>query len=66
MHRALRLLPEEQRDVFLLYEEAGLAIDVIANITGANRETVKSRLRYAVAKLKTHLTTQELLQDITE
>lgn len=52
---ALRALPEEQRDVFLLYEEAGLSIDSIATATGVNRETAKSRLRYAVAKLRAAL-----------
>ncbi len=52
MTAALRSLPEEQRDVFLLYEEAGLSIDAIATATGVNRETAKSRLRYAVNKLK--------------
>jgi RNA polymerase sigma-70 factor (ECF subfamily) len=50
--QSLKLLPEEQRDVFLLYEEAELSIDDIAHVTGVNRETAKSRLRYAVAKLK--------------
>jgi len=49
---ALRELPEEQRDVFLLHEEAGLNLDEIALITGSNRETTKSRLRYAVTKLR--------------
>ncbi len=49
---ALRELPEEQRDVFLLHEEAGLNLDQIASVTGANRETAKSRLRYAVNKLR--------------
>lgn len=49
---ALRDLPEEQRDAFLLYEEAGLSIDQIASVTGSNRETAKSRLRYAVNKLR--------------
>ena len=49
---ALRSLPEEQRDVFLLHEEAGLNLDQIASVTGANRETAKSRLRYAVRKLR--------------
>lgn len=49
---ALEHLPEEQRDVFLLREEAGLDLDQIASITGTNRETAKSRLRYAVAKLR--------------
>lgn len=50
---ALAQIPAEQRDVFLLYEEAGLSIDEIATVTGVNRETAKSRLRYATNKLKT-------------
>ena len=49
---ALQELPEEQRDAFLLHEEAGLNIDQIASVTGSNRETAKSRLRYAVNKLR--------------
>lgn len=49
---ALQNLPEEQRDAFLLHEEAGLGIDQIASVTGCNRETAKSRLRYAVKKLR--------------
>lgn len=49
---ALRDLPDEQRDAFLLHEEAGLSIDQIASVTGDNRETAKSRLRYAVKKLR--------------
>jgi len=49
---ALRELPDEQRDAFLLREEAGLGVDEIATVTGCNRETAKSRLRYAVAKLR--------------
>jgi RNA polymerase sigma-70 factor (ECF subfamily) len=55
MLKALRTLPEEQRDVFLLYEEVGLTIDAIARVTGVNHETTKSRLRYAVSKLKMQL-----------
>jgi len=49
---ALQDLPEEQRDAFLLHEEAGLSIEQIASVTGSNRETAKSRLRYAVRKLR--------------
>ena len=49
---ALQQLPEEQRDVFLLREEGGLSLDEIALVTDTNRETVKSRLRYAVGKLR--------------
>jgi RNA polymerase sigma-70 factor (ECF subfamily) len=49
---ALADLPEEQRDAFLLHEEGGLTVDQIAAITGCNRETAKSRLRYAINKLR--------------
>ena len=49
---ALQDLPEEQRDVFLLSEEGGLSLDQIAAVTDSNRETAKSRLRYAVNKLR--------------
>jgi RNA polymerase sigma-70 factor (ECF subfamily) len=52
LEAALQALPVEQRDVFLLREEAGLSLDEIATVTGTNRETTKSRLRYAVGKLR--------------
>ena len=49
---ALQDLPDEQRDVFLLHEEAGLSLDEISAVTDSNRETAKSRLRYAMNKLR--------------
>jgi RNA polymerase sigma-70 factor (ECF subfamily) len=52
LEQALAGLPDEQRDAFLLYEEGGLSVDQIAAVTGCNRETAKSRLRYAVNKLR--------------
>ncbi|MBT8099872.1 MAG: RNA polymerase sigma factor [Gammaproteobacteria bacterium] len=52
LERALADLPDEQRDVFLLHEEAGLSLEQIAAVTSCNRETAKSRLRYAVRKLR--------------
>ena len=45
-------LPEVQREAFLLREEADLSVEDIAQVTGVNRETAKSRLRYALAKLR--------------
>ncbi|MBK7542869.1 MAG: RNA polymerase sigma factor [Candidatus Competibacter sp.] len=45
-------LPEAQREALLLKEEAGLSLDEIAQATGTGRETVKSRLRYALARLR--------------
>jgi len=49
---AVHGLPAEQREVLLLRLEAGLELEAIASITGVKRETAKSRLRYATAKLK--------------
>ncbi len=48
-------LPAPQREAFLLREESGLSLDEMAEVTGVNRETAKSRLRYAVAKLRAGL-----------
>jgi RNA polymerase sigma-70 factor, ECF subfamily len=45
-------LPTLQREAFLLREEAGLSLEEIAEATGVTAETAKSRLRYAVAKLR--------------
>jgi len=50
--QAIAELPEEQRSAILLKEEGALSLSEIAEITGVNRETVKSRLRYAVNRLK--------------
>jgi len=50
--RLLGELPEAQREAFLLKEEAGLSLEAIAQATGTGRETVKSRLRYALARLR--------------
>lgn len=49
---ALEALPAEQREAFLLREEGGLSIADIAEVTGVGPETAKSRLRYAIAKLR--------------
>lgn len=50
--RAVAGLPPEQREVVLLRLESGLGIKAIAEICGVGAETAKSRLRYAVDKLK--------------
>jgi RNA polymerase sigma-70 factor (ECF subfamily) len=49
---AVASLPQEQREAFLLREETGLSVEEIARITDVPVETAKSRLRYAVRKLK--------------
>jgi len=52
---AISRLPVEQKEALLLKLEAGLDIQAIADVTEVNRETAKSRLRYAVDKLKMEL-----------
>jgi RNA polymerase sigma-70 factor (ECF subfamily) len=52
LQRLLGELPAVQREAFVLHAEAGLGVAEIASVTGVNHETAKSRLRYAVAKLK--------------
>ncbi|MFT3792916.1 MAG: RNA polymerase sigma factor [Rudaea sp.] len=52
---ALEALPDEQRVAFLLRMESELSLDEIAQVTGAGQETVKSRLRYAFAKIRERL-----------
>jgi RNA polymerase sigma factor (sigma-70 family) len=49
---AVAQLPPEQRSAFLLQAEGELSVEEIADATGSNFETVKSRLRYARAKLR--------------
>lgn len=55
LQRAIEELPPEQREVVLLRLEQELSLEDIGDITGAGRETVKSRLRYAMDKLRARL-----------
>ena len=41
-----------QREAFLLHHEGDLTVAEIAAATGTNEEAAKSRLRYAMNKLK--------------
>jgi RNA polymerase sigma-70 factor (ECF subfamily) len=50
--RAFEILPEEQREAFLLQIEGDLSVEEIATITDSSFETTKSRLRYARTKLR--------------
>ncbi len=52
LRAAVAALPPAQREAFLLQQEGGLSLAEIAELTGAGAETVKSRLRYALAKLR--------------
>ncbi len=55
LHHALAELPTEQREVVLLRLQGELSMEEIGQVTGVSRETVKSRLRYAMDKLRARL-----------
>ena len=56
---ALDALPPEQREVVVLRLEQELTLEEIGEITGVGRETVKSRLRYAMDKLRAGLGSED-------
>ncbi|MBP8296952.1 MAG: sigma-70 family RNA polymerase sigma factor, partial [Burkholderiales bacterium] len=55
MRAAIASLPDAQREAFLLQQEAGLSVAEIAAATSVPEETAKSRLRYAINKLRSQL-----------
>lgn len=55
LEQALESLPLEQREVFLLREYQGIGFKEIAEVTGVNENTVKSRMRYALETLRKRL-----------
>jgi len=59
--KAVEALPLVQRETFLLFVECGLSLEKIAEITEVSAETSKSRLRYARASLRRHLSERETI-----
>ena len=45
-------LPAAQREAFLLQQEGEMSVEEVAQATRVTRETAKSRLRYAMSKLR--------------
>jgi RNA polymerase sigma-70 factor, ECF subfamily len=66
IEKALQSLPDEQREVFLLREYHGLGFKEIAEVTGVNENTVKSRMRYALEGLRKLLTQLGVDGEMTE
>lgn len=52
LHRYIDKLPFEQKEALILHHFSELTLSEIASLTGAKEETVKTRLRYAMQKLK--------------
>jgi RNA polymerase sigma-70 factor (ECF subfamily) len=55
LHGAIAALPGEQREALVLQQFSGMSVDEIAQLSSVPVETVKSRLRYAMRKLRQQL-----------
>ena len=55
MQEAVSRLPDEQREVFLMRQISGMSFKEIGAAVGAPENTVKSRMRYALEKLRNEL-----------
>ena len=63
LEHAIEVLSDEQREVFLMREYAGLPFKEIAEIMDCPENTVKSRMRYALDRLRQEL---EEYRDLAE
>lgn len=63
---ALAGLPDEQREVFVMREYAGLAFKEIATATNTPENTVKSRMRYALEGLRRALSGSGIDGDLAD
>jgi RNA polymerase sigma-70 factor (ECF subfamily) len=58
VYGALGQLPYEQREAFVLHVQADMTFHQIAELTGASINTVQSRYRYGMEKLRSLLNTE--------
>jgi RNA polymerase sigma-70 factor (ECF subfamily) len=66
MEQAVAMLADEQREVFLMREVLDLPFKEIATIVGCPENTVKSRMRYALEKLRAALAEYRDLAQVVE
>lgn len=59
LRRGLCSLPEEQRQVVVMHLWGELTFAAIADVLGISAHTAASRYRYAVARLREHMTTRK-------
>ncbi len=57
--QAVETLPDDQREVYLLREVGNLSFKEIAEVVGVAENTAKSRMRYALDRLRTSLSDYE-------
>lgn len=55
LRAAIQTLPNEQKEALILQQFSEMSLEEIADVTAVSVETVKSRLRYAMQKLRSQL-----------
>jgi RNA polymerase sigma-70 factor (ECF subfamily) len=55
LEQAIARLPADQREVFLMREMSGMPFKDIADVVGCPENTIKSRMRYALERLREEL-----------
>lgn len=64
LHAAIHALPAEQKEALILQQFNEMSLDEIADVTAVPVETVKSRLRYAMQKLRAQLQSQTVQGEV--
>lgn len=59
LRHALQALPDDQREAVVLHVWGDLTFAQIAEVLGINASTAASRYRYALAKLREHMSSKE-------
>jgi RNA polymerase sigma-70 factor, ECF subfamily len=65
LEEAVAQLPDDQREVFLLREKTAMTFEEISAMSGVPRNTVKSRMRYALENIRRFLKTRNIGQEVT-
>lgn len=63
LHAAIGSLPVEQKEALVLQQFNGMSLEEIAQISAVSVETIKSRLRYAMRKLRQHYMQAQAVQE---
>lgn len=63
LRAAISALPAEQKEALVLQQFNGMSLEEIATLSAVPVETVKSRLRYAMQKLRQHFAHERLEQE---
>jgi len=64
LHAVIHALPAEQKEALILQQFNDMSLDEIASVTAVPVETVKSRLRYAMQKLRAQLQSQTVQGEV--